>query len=368
VYTYNKNSTKNLPIISKRINKLITSYFNFFNVNIETKLRKILNQKKPLKIRLRKSSIQKIFISKTITKHFISKVIVTIYTFNQQERLILDKIRANLFESWELSKEKKYRKNYIKKKRLEFINFVIFSLLNKNEILKPRIYIHYLNKILEQEKLRVYYKQLLYVNRYKFKYTYLNGLKDLIFNLYNKQVEFNIVNLKVIYLNSDIFSQVAIMKINKTKKSLFNLLNKFARIVRLPNIHKYIWSPESPGNIINNTSLGESDIKDRVISDNLFSLDNLSSNIEDKVFNSIKYKLTNGIRLEIAGKLSKRSSSNRAMFKFKYKGNLRNIDSSFRGVSAVMLRGHLKSNIQYTNLKSKARRGAYGLKGWVSSV
>jgi hypothetical protein len=32
-----------------------------------------------------------------------------------------------------------------------------------------------------------------------------------------------------------------------------------------------------------------------------------------------------------------------------------------------MLRGHVKSNIQYTNLSSKTRNGAFGLKGWISS-
>lgn len=99
---------------------------------------------------------------------------------------------------------------------------------------------YYLTKMLEQEKLRVYYKQLLFINRYKFKYTYLNGLKDLIYNLYNKQIEFNIVNLKVIYLNSDIMSQFVIMKIKKARKNLSFLLNKFINIVRLPDIYKYI--------------------------------------------------------------------------------------------------------------------------------
>lgn len=368
VYTYNKNSTKNLPTISKRINKIITSYFNFFNSKIERKLNKLLNQKKTLRIRIRKSSIQKIFISKIFTKHFVSKIIITIYTFNQQERFFLEKLRANLFESWELSKKKKQRKNHIKKKRIEFIDFVILNLLNNNIILKNYVYMYYLTKMLEQEKLRVYYKQLLFINRYKFKYTYLNGLKDLIYNLYNKQIEFNIVNLKVIYLNSDIMSQFVIMKIKKARKNLSFLLNKFINIVRLPDIYKYIWTPESPGDILNSTSISKSRIENKLISNNLFSMDKLSDNVKDEVLNSIKYKLTNGVRLEIAGRLSKRSSANRAMFKFKYKGNLRNIDSSFRGVSAVMLRGHLKSNIQYTNLKSKTRKGAYGLKGWVSSV
>jgi hypothetical protein len=51
----------------------------------------------------------------------------------------------------------------------------------------------------------------------------------------------------------------------------------------------------------------------------------------------------------------------------RWKGSLKNIDSSYRGLSAVMLRGHVKSNLQYTMTNSKTRNGSFGLKGWVSS-
>jgi hypothetical protein len=32
-----------------------------------------------------------------------------------------------------------------------------------------------------------------------------------------------------------------------------------------------------------------------------------------------------------------------------------------------MLRGFVKSNVQYTIIQSKNRNGAYGVKGWVGS-
>jgi hypothetical protein len=32
-----------------------------------------------------------------------------------------------------------------------------------------------------------------------------------------------------------------------------------------------------------------------------------------------------------------------------------------------MLRGHVKSNLQYTIVQSKTRNGSFGLKGWLSS-
>ena len=46
---------------------------------------------------------------------------------------------------------------------------------------------------------------------------------------------------------------------------------------------------------------------------------------------------------------------------------MKNVDSSFKGLSAVMLRGIVKSNVQYSVQNSKNRNGAFGIKGWVGS-
>jgi hypothetical protein len=51
----------------------------------------------------------------------------------------------------------------------------------------------------------------------------------------------------------------------------------------------------------------------------------------------------------------------------RWKGGLKNVDSSFKGLSAVMLRGIVKSNVQYSLINSKTRNGAFGIKGWVGS-
>jgi hypothetical protein len=51
----------------------------------------------------------------------------------------------------------------------------------------------------------------------------------------------------------------------------------------------------------------------------------------------------------------------------RWKGGLKNEESSFKGLSTIMLRGHVKSNIQYSFINSKTRNGAFGIKGWVSN-
>jgi hypothetical protein len=70
-----------------------------------------------------------------------------------------------------------------------------------------------------------------------------------------------------------------------------------------------------------------------------------------------------GVRLEAKGRLTRRFTASRSVFKIKWNGSLKNVDSSCRGLSSVMLRGYVKSNVQYSIVNSKTRNGAFGLKG-----
>jgi hypothetical protein len=85
--------------------------------------------------------------------------------------------------------------------------------------------------------------------------------------------------------------------------------------------------------------------------------------LQNKVLSSIKFKRIFGIRLEAAGRLTMRLTAARSVFKLEYKGGLGNLDVSKNGESSLLLRGISKPNIQYTNINSKTRNGAFGLKG-----
>jgi hypothetical protein len=73
-----------------------------------------------------------------------------------------------------------------------------------------------------------------------------------------------------------------------------------------------------------------------------------------------------GVRLEAKGRLTRRFTASRSVFKMKWKGSLKDIDSSYKGLSSTILRGYAKSNIQYSIANSRTRNGAFGLKGWIS--
>ena len=73
-----------------------------------------------------------------------------------------------------------------------------------------------------------------------------------------------------------------------------------------------------------------------------------------------------GVRLEAKGRLTKRYRADRAILKIRWKGGLKNIDSSYKGLSSVNLRGYMKSNMEYSLHATKRRIGAFAVKGWVS--
>jgi hypothetical protein len=80
------------------------------------------------------------------------------------------------------------------------------------------------------------------------------------------------------------------------------------------------------------------------------------------VFYYLKHKIISGMKLQGTGRLTKRLTASRSISKYIGKGSLKNRISSYNGLSAVVLRGYVKSNLQYVNINSYNRIGAYGIK------
>src|SRR3984893_13711255 len=194
-----------------------------------------------------------------------------------------------------------------------------------------------IKKSLDKYLLHKYYQQLVFINKSKFNYNYLQFLKKYIEKIYNKNVEFNLVNLRRFYLNSDILSE-SITIIIKNRRKLLKYLNTLKRKVKVRNKKNIFY--QSILNKLNNKKY-----------------------LEEVVLRNIKYKHVTGFRLETRGRLTRRYTASRSVSKLRYKGNLLNIDSSYRGLSSVLLKGNQKSNLQHTKLKSKTRIGSFGIKG-----
>ena len=88
-----------------------------------------------------------------------------------------------------------------------------------------------------------YYQQLIFINKSKFNYNYLQYLKKYLEKIYNKNVEFNLVNLRRFYLNSDILSESIILKIRKNRRKLLKFLNTLKRKVKIRNKKNIYYKP-----------------------------------------------------------------------------------------------------------------------------
>lgn len=224
----------------------------------------------------------------------------------------------------------------------------------------------------------MYYKHLIQINKFKFGDFYLLKLNKIIEGLYNKKVYFNLINLKRSYLNTDILLQIMNLKLKNRKSSLLRILRKVLKSIKLNSSKKlfdisyldenmkYNSNILQLNNLLSNINTVSDNNKKDLLNKSLksiFTLEKKYMYIEKKIISLIKYKTVSGIRLEAKGRLTKRATAERSILKARYKGNLKNIDSSYRGFSSVMIRGQLRSNIQYSKLKSKTRNGSFGLKG-----
>jgi hypothetical protein len=87
-------------------------------------------------------------------------------------------------------------------------------------------YNNYAAKSLREEILSIYIRQLIHFNKSKFDQRFILPLVDLVQKVYNKNIQFNIVDLKYIYLNSYIFSETLMTKLKNRKNNIIKVLDK----------------------------------------------------------------------------------------------------------------------------------------------
>ena len=82
---------------------------------------------------------------------------------------------------------------------------------------------------------------------------------------------------------------------------------------------------------------------------------------------STKYKTIAGLRIQIAGRLTRRAIAARSVFKVGQVGSLRNVYSSMKGLSAVLLRGHARPNLGTSSFHYKTRNGSFNVRVLISN-
>ena len=365
IYSYNKNYLSLIPTASKLVIKLVKSYFNSYNLKLEKKVRKIKLRKKSLK-----KSLNKIYLSDGEFKHTNDKVTITLYVYNRQKINFLIKLnkfyknilrRKIILKKVHLIKKAiirllEYRQNrYLILKRFKLNNNLNIKLINLSLIKKLN------KKLLKRFRYCLYYKQLIYINKLKFNNFYLQGLTNLIKKIYKKNIEFNLINLKSFFVNSDILIQPLKYKLRKKRKLLKYLKNLMKKIkvqscTDIQSKSKFFFDKL--------LLVDEKNIINKLFDD--FLKDKINLNIKRIILNNIKFKKLTGVRISTAGRLTRRYTASRAQSRIKYQGNLKNIYASVKGDSYVLLRSKMQPNLDYKRLSSKSRIGSFGIKGWIS--
>jgi hypothetical protein len=452
IYAYNKNYIKSLSIADKNLMFLLKSYFN-------SQIKNFNKKKTSMLTRLRRLSDKKIFIGKGEIKHTSSKVIITFYVYNIEKMYLIHKLMQFRFGLLYIQKYVELKKTVTKDiegnvKTTSNRLFTFMEYLNRREHYEK--YLSYMTKIVNKQtsklkKINKYYKflknlvwekiltnkemNLLFKNKLKANYTHnyvnfytyvelarqdyiksipfyhrlvefnkkkfdsllISKLINIVKVIYDKEVEFNIVNLKKMHLNSNIYTQAVSSKLKNRDNKLYRVLKKSLLKIKLPVIKKVDEILKKTNReeffinrIRNNTinTMFSSKGKKIYLNDrlghlllNFFpSIDNLVINVkkrsselkrnvslENYILKTLKHLNLRGIRVEAKGRLTRRFTASRSVFKMRCKGGLKNVDSSFRGLSTIMLRGIVKSNVQYSIINSHNRNGAFGVKAWVSS-
>jgi hypothetical protein len=428
VYNYNNDYNINFPVYDLKINELIKGYFNlYFN-------HKFLGHKY-LSRKSKRKSLNRIFVSKAEIKHTNSKAIITLYVYNKEKISLLKKIRSlkrrsrkklNLSKSliaFAILVKSNLKKifiqcgNFIEKSGLES-NYLSSLLQYKPENSSVSLSKLYLRRNLRfSKKIQKIFSKIrklrlrLSLNKYKFEDKFLYKLSQLIGKYYGKKVEFNIVNLKSISHNSDIFTEILTLKMKKERSNPMRRINSLLAKVVLPKVNTIIergriekqvdaelidnkYKNNNITEIINKLSLvyNSSNIgvyaqsqkdnlnkllynlyyktitEDKNINGSSLSLNNsYYQTLRNIIFENIQYKNMAGARLSVKGRLTRRYRADRAIYKLKWKGGLKNIDSSFKGLSTVVFRGYLDSNVEKSMLASKRRIGSFAVKSWFSS-
>jgi len=140
-----------------------------------------------------------------------------------------------------LLKEKRLIHENLNKDLVRIIN--IISICENNFVINKcyeTMYKDFLYKTYLEKEINTiaYYKLLLNLNKSKFEKKFLSKLKPLTAKFYNKEVEFNIVNLKTLYLNSDIFTEAISLKLKNRNNRLLQVLRSSLSMVKLPKVNR----------------------------------------------------------------------------------------------------------------------------------
>lgn len=372
-------------LLIKKGDKLYTYSRNYDKTSF-----KILNSVSFMMLIFKGASYQKLHANgKTITCINLDNIIQTLY--------LNDKVQINVPEH-SISGVSNTHLRYVNNVLVTLLVLVLGKKLNKKNIstkisemlvyYNSRYISMYVNKYLTKHKLVLKNLYKLYANKVKHN-NLVSGVKLLISNIYNKKVELNIVNLKYLHLNSDLLINAIAVKLRNKKSKLLKVFRRALKLVKVPYLvyntklfvdlnNSNLYKSRNVTHLSNNTNIDSMHFMlDKIYPHKAvnFLYDTVYSEWSSikNVLNAIQYKWTTGVRIEGKGRLTKRFIASRAVFKYRYKGSLTNLEylnmpgHRKESTNIVMLRNQDKPNVQYSFASNRRNIGVYGIKGWISN-
>lgn len=278
-------------------------------------------------------TLKKIFVSLPKIKHTNNNINIFILIFNKYKNVLKLRLKKLNIIMYRL-RTKSFNKS--------ISNMTIYQ---SNTLLRKII----LNNILKNKTKYIFYKKKylasIYLNDFKFNKINLIHLYNILYNLYNKKVNINITNMKHIYLDNSIFINSLVIRLNDRKKRLLKEIKLGLKLVKIAKLNINYLDNKLKKNIIS-------------LSKYYYNYINIIENKYKFIFNNMRNIHITGIALETKGRLTRRITASRSVYKLKQKGNLKNIYSH---VGGLLTRGYIKSNVNYIKDKSNNENGSFGI-------
>jgi hypothetical protein len=341
IYTYNKKDMRNIVVNYLVVTKLLKNFIRSIPIYLSKRISHV-----------RRISLKNnVYMSKPELKHNSRNVIITLYIFANYKINLTYLYRFLNKENFTIWMYKKTRllglRNFIEKEVSKGINERKRKVLYKYK----NILIEILNLEKKIDKMKKYFE-------------------DIISIYFNKAVIIKFIRLKYLYLNSNMVAEYIALKL---KRSGLYKAKKYLWKVKYPSFSKFYIKKNINKNTLKIKSLLDdiSKIPLEIVNEKNYNKkinkkQLLTNNYCKEIIQLIKYKYPIGIRLASAGRLTRRYRADRAVYRLYSKGIFKNIDSSFKNQSVVLLRGYVQPNVEYAMSCFKRRIGAYSAKSWLS--
>jgi ribosomal protein S3 len=288
-----------------------------------------------------------------IIKHFPVSTLEwpnSVYAYNTKKTILLpaiDKIVIKLiksyFNAYFLSSRPKIRKLSVLKR----MNISKLELKHTNSKVVIVVYVY----CAEFKNLEFLYKNLSDGTKFT--------LVDLLAKYYNKKVELKVVRLRDMQLNAKILAERLAIELNQRIRSPLRTIRNALKTVRTSKVNLKLYYLKKKSSFIKKYSA----LYNNISTLNVGDLKKINKTlVRNEVLMSTKYKAITGLKIQIAGRLTRRATAAKAVFKGGQVGGLRNIDSSVLGFSVGLLRGHQKPNIQKAFHNSKTKNGSFNVR------